>query len=228
MGLAALPLADIAAIRFSGPLLITLLSVVILGEKVGPRRWLALLVGFLGVLLIVRPGSATFNLGSILILISVLFNALTVILTRKLQTNDSSATMAYYSSLVYLVAALVLAPLPAIVRDVPNAHPSIAFLIRAWSMPALIDLVIMAGLGLVWAGWMYFMSRAYSVAQASVIAPFEYVSLPINIMWGFLIWQEVPTIATLAGACLTLFSGLYLLYRERRERPVEVAYSYDS
>lgn len=216
MGLAALPLADIEAIRFSGPLLITLLSVAVLSEKVGPRRWLALMVGFVGVLLIVRPGSATFNLGSIFVLISVLFYALTVILTRKLQTNDSSATMAYYSSLVYLVAVLVLAPLPAIVGEMPNAHPSIAFLIRAWSMPTLVDLVIMAGLGLVWAGWMYFMSRAYSVAQASVIAPFEYVSLPINIMWGFLIWQEIPTVMTLAGAFLTLSSGLYVLYRERK------------
>jgi drug/metabolite transporter (DMT)-like permease len=228
MGLAALPLADIEAIRYSGPLMITLLSVVILGEEVGPRRWLALVVGFIGVLLIVRPGSTTFNLGSVFILISVLFYALTVILTRKLQTNDSSATMAYYSSLVYLVAALVLAPLPAIVGDVPNAHPSIAFLIRAWSIPTLIDLVIMAGLGLVWAGWMYFMSRAYSVAEASLIAPFEYVSLPINIMWGFLIWQEVPTLATLAGAALTLFSGLYVLYREQREQPAEVEYSVES
>ena len=225
MGLAALPLADVEAIRYSGPLMITLLSVMVLDEQVGPRRWLALMVGFIGVLLIVRPGSATFNLGSIFILISVFFYALTVMLTRKLQTSDSSATMAYYSSLVYLLAALVLIPLPVFVGEIPNAHPSIAFLIRAWSTPALIDLVIMAGLGLVWAGWMYFMSRAYSVAQASVIAPFEYVSLPINIVWGFLIWQEVPTLATLAGAFLTLFSGLYVLYREQRKRPAEVEYS---
>ena len=216
MGLAALPLADIEAIRFSAPLMITFLSVVMLGEVVGPRRWMALIVGFIGVLLIVKPGSASFNLGSIFILISVLFYALTAILTRKLQTNDSSATMSYYSSLVYLVAAFVLAPLPALVGEMPDAHPSFAFLLRAWSMPTLIDFSIMAGLGLVWAGWMYFMSRAYSVAQASVIAPFEYVSLPINIMWGFLIWQEVPTVMTLAGAFLTLASGLYVLYRERK------------
>jgi len=218
MGLAALPLADIEAIRFSAPLMITFLSVVMLGEKVGPRRWLALIIGFIGVLLIVRPGTATFNLGSVFILISVLFYALTVMLTRKLQTTDSSATMAYYSSLVYLAAALILAPLPAMVGEMPDAHPSISFLIRAWSMPALLDLLIMAGLGLVWAGWMYFLSRAYSLAQASVIAPFEYVSLPINIMWGFLIWHEIPTWMTLAGAFLTLFSGMYVLYRERKER----------
>ena len=223
MGLAALPLADIEAIRFSGPLMITLLSVVMLGEKVGSRRWIALVVGFMGVLLIVRPGSATFNLGSVFILISVLFYALTVILTRKLQTNDSSATMAYYSSLVYLAAALVLAPLPTLVGEIPNAHPSIAFLLRAWTMPTLLDWVIMSGLGLVWAGWMYFMSRAYSLAQASVAAPFEYLSLPINIMWGFLIWQEIPTWLTLAGAFLTLSSGIYVLYREQKEQSAQEA-----
>ncbi len=223
MGLAALPLADIEAIRYSGPLMITLLSVVMLSEKVGPRRWVALFIGFIGVLLIVRPGSTTFNLGAVFVLISVFFYALVAILTRKLQTSDSSATMAYYGSLVYLVAALVLVPLPAIVGEVPNAHPSIAFLIRAWSVPTFLDGIIMAGLGLIWAAWMYLLSRAYSLAQASVAAPFEYVSLPINIMWGFLFWHEIPTWLTLVGAALTLGSGLYVLYRERRERPLAKA-----
>jgi drug/metabolite transporter (DMT)-like permease len=137
MGLAALPLAEIAAIRFSGPLMITFLSVMMLGETVGPRRWLALLVGFMGVLLIVRPGLGTFNMGSIFILISVLFYALATMLTRKLQTTDSSATMAYYSSLVYLVATVILAPLVIYVGDLPDAHPSVAFLFRVWAMPSL-------------------------------------------------------------------------------------------
>ena len=81
----------------------------------------------------------------------------------------------------------------------------------------------MSGLGLVWAGGMYFLARAYSVAQASDVAPFEYAALPISIMWGFLLWREVPTWLTLAGASLTLGSGLYILYRGRRARPVEVA-----
>jgi drug/metabolite transporter (DMT)-like permease len=228
MGLAALPLADVESIRYSGPLMITFLSVVILGEKVGPRRWLALIVGFMGVLSIVKPGSTTFNMGSIFILISVLFYALNVMLTRKLQTTDSSATMAYYSSLVYLVAAFILAPLAIVVGDIPDAHPSIDFLFRAWTMPTLLDWAIMSGLGLVWAGGMYCMARAYSTAQASVVAPFEYVSLPINIMWGFVIWHEIPTLMTLAGAFLTLFSGMYILYRERREQPVKGAYSTES
>ena len=223
MGLAALPLADVEALRFSAPLMITLLSVMMLGEKVGPRRWLALLVGFMGVLSIVKPGAATFNMGSIFMLISVLFYALNVMLTRKLQTTDSSATMAYYSSLVYLVAAFILAPLAVVVGEIPGAHPSIAFLFRPWVMPTLLDGVIMSGLGLVWAGGMYCMARAYSLALASVAAPFEYLSLPINVMWGLVIWQEIPTWMTLAGAVLTLSSGMYILYRERRERPLKVA-----
>jgi drug/metabolite transporter (DMT)-like permease len=218
MGLAALTLADIESIRFSGPLMITVLSVLMLGETVGSRQWLALIVGFVGVLLIVKPGSTTFNAGSIFILISVLFYALNVMLTRRLRTADSSATMAYYSSLVYLVAAFDLSPLAAVVGEMPDAHPSVAFLFRAWNMPTLLDWVIMSGLGLVWAGGMYFIARAYSAAQASVVAPFEYISLPINVMWGLVIWQEIPTLTTLAGACLTLLSGMYVLYQEQVQR----------
>jgi drug/metabolite transporter (DMT)-like permease len=218
MGVAALPLAQVEAIRFSGPMMITVLSVLLLSEKVKPVRWLALLVGFLGVVLIVRPGSTAFNEGSLFILVSVLFYALTVMSTRKLQAADSSATMAFYSSLVYLAAALVLVPITVAIGEIPNAHPSIAFLFHPWTQPTLLDGIIMGGLGLVWAGWTYFMSRAYSLAQASVAAPFEYLSLPINILWGFTIWREIPTAWTLAGAGLTLLSGLFILYLDHQAR----------
>ena len=222
MGLAALPLAEVEAIRFSGPMMITILSVFILGERVEPVRWLALIVGFLGVLLVVRPGSASFNIGSVFILISVLFYALTVMSTRRLQVTDSSATMAYYSSLVYLAAALILVPITLTIGEIPDAHPSIAFLFRPWNMPTLLDGIIMCGLGLVWAAWTYFMARAYSLAQASVAAPFEYLSLPINVMWGFAIWQEIPTLLTWAGAALTLLSGMFILYLDRRSRQTSI------
>ncbi len=223
MGLAALPLAEIAAIRFSAPLMITALSVLLLGEKVPPSRWVALSVGFIGVLIIVKPGSANFNIGSIFILLSTLFYALSAMLTRRLQTTDSSATMAYYSSLFYLIAAFILAPLAIAVGPTPNAPPSIAFLFRAWSTPTLLDLIVMSGLGLVWAGGMYFMARAYSLALASVVAPFEYVTLPINTMWGFVLWHQFPTLATWAGAGLTVFSGLYILYQDQKEHSENAA-----
>ena len=219
MALPALPLADVAAIRNSGPLMITFLSVVWLGEKVGPRRWLALIVGFTGVLLIVQPGSGTFNLGSLFVLIATLFYALSVMVTRKLQTTDSSATMAYYSSLVYLVISFIVAPLAGVVGEIPDAHPSIAFLFRTWTMPTLLDWVIMSGLGLVWAGGMYYVARAYSLAQASVVAPFEYTPLLFNVIWGLVLWREVPTLTTVAGTLLTVVSGMYILYRDRKEQP---------
>jgi len=222
MGLAALPLAEIAAIRFSAPLMITALSVLLLGETVRPSRWVALGVGFIGVLIIVKPGSANFNIGSVFILLSTLFYALSAMLTRRLQTTDSSATMAYYSSLFYLMAAFILAPLAIAVGPTPSAPPSIAFLFHAWAMPTLLDSIIMSGLGLVWAGGMYFMARAYSLALASVVAPFEYVTLPINTLWGFVLWHQFPTVATWAGAGLTGFSGLYILYQDQKERSEKV------
>lgn len=216
MGVAALTLAEVESIRFSAPLMITILSVFLLRETVEWRRWLALLVGFAGVMLIINPTSAGFNIGTLFILVSVFLYALTVMVTRTLRTTESSATMAYYSSLVYLVAASVVSPLAAAFGEMPNAHPSLAFLFHAWSIPALLDLAIMGGMGLVWAGWMFFMTRAYSTAPASVAAPFEYASLPINILWGLAIWREIPTVTTLGGAGLTLLSGLYIFYRERR------------
>ncbi|ADK81687.1 DMT family transporter [Sediminispirochaeta smaragdinae] len=218
MGLVALPLAQVESIRFSGPIMITVLSVFILGEKVEFRRWVVLIIGFLGVLLIVQPGSATFNVGAIFILISVLFYAFTVITTRKLQTTESSASMAFFSSLVYLFAATAIVPITLAVGEIPNANPSVAFLFAKWSLPSLRDGIIMGGLGLVWAAWTYFMARAYSLAQASMIASFEYLSLPINTLWGFLFWREIPTWTTLAGAFLILCSGMVVLYLDKKNR----------
>jgi drug/metabolite transporter (DMT)-like permease len=215
MGLAALPLADVESIRFSGPLMITILSVLVLGEKVELYRWLALIVGFMGVLLVIRPGSTSFNEGSVFVLISVFFYALNTIVTRRLQTTDSSATMAYFSTLVYLLCVIIVSPLTAAVGEIPGAHPSVAFLFHTWSMPTLVDFTIMCGLGFIWAAWMYFMTRAYSTAQASVVAPFEYASLPLSVMWGFIIWREIPALTTWLGACLTLLSGIFIMYWER-------------
>ncbi len=220
MGLAALPLADIAALRNSGPLMITLLSVLWLGEKVSFRHWLALLVGFAGVLLIVQPGSATFNLGSVFALLAALFYALATITTRKLRTTDSSATLAFYTSLIYVIAGFVLAPLAIFAGEIPGAHPSIAFLFRPWSPPTLLDGLIMGGLGVVWAVAMFFVARAYVLAQASVAAPFEYTSLLYNVLWGLALWHEFPNAPVLAGAALIVISGIAMLALQQKRQPL--------
>jgi len=216
MALAALPLAAVESVRVSAPLLITLFSILILREKVQLRRWLALIIGLAGVLFIIKPGSSTFNIGSLFMVFSVMFYSLSVILTRRLQTIDSSATMAFYSSLVYLIASIVFGTLILVIGEIPNAHAGIAFLFRSWSMPSLLDGLIMAGLGLVWAGGMYSMTRAYSLARASLVAPFEYMSLPINVLWGWIFWQEIPTLLTIVGSAITLLCGLYVVSLERK------------
>jgi len=215
MGLVAIPLADASAIRYSSPLFLTFFSVVILGEMVGLRRWLGLAVGFVGVLLVVRPGSAYFNIGAIFVLVTTISYALSAIITRRLKTTDSSASMAYYSTLVYLVAALILGPLMAFIGGVSTqTQPSLVFLLRAWAMPTLADFGVITALGLIWATGTYLVAQAYSLAQASIAAPFEYTALPINVLWGFLLWHEIPTITTWLGAILTIASGMYILYRD--------------
>jgi S-adenosylmethionine uptake transporter len=118
---------------------------------------------------------------------------------------------------VYLAAALILVPITLAIGELPDVHPSLAFLFRNWARPTLLDGVIMCGLGLVWAGWTYFNARGYSLAQASAAAPFEYLSLPINVLWGFAIWREIPSLMTWAGAALTLLSGMFILYLDRQQ-----------
>ena len=148
MGLAAIPLADATEVRFSSVLFLTLFSVLMLGEMVGVRRWLAVTAGFDGVLLIVKPGAITVNIGSLFVLITAITISLSSILTRRLRFTDSSAAMAYYSTLVYLGAALILGPVLSTAGADSNAHPSIAFLLRSWAVPTLADLTIMVALGL--------------------------------------------------------------------------------
>jgi drug/metabolite transporter (DMT)-like permease len=218
MGLASLPLAEISAIKFSTPLMITLLSVMLLGEKVGYKKWIALVVGFIGVLIIIRPDSAHFNIGSIFILMNVVFYVLSVMVTRRLQTTESSATMGYFSTFVYLAFSAVLAPIVIAIGPMPNADPSIAFLFHAWSMPSWLDLLVIFGLAVIWAGGMFFIAKAYSLATASVVAPFEYMSLPINTTWGLILWHQFPSWVTLVGAALTMGSSLYSLILGQREK----------
>ena len=110
-----------------------------------------------------------------------------------------------------------------VVGEVPNTHPSIVFLFRAWAIPTPLDLVIMAGLGLIWASGMYLIARAYSLAEASTAVPFEYIALLFSVLWGFAIRGEIPTLTTWLGAILTVGSGLYILYRERKTQAKEVA-----
>ena len=214
MGLAAIPLAEVAAIRFSAPFFVLALSVLLLGEHVDWQRWAAVVVGFIGVLFVVRPGTYTFDIGAVYVLITSLTYAMSSIITRWLKTTDSSATMAYYCTLTYLGCATILSPILIFVGEPSEAHPTIGFLLRSWATPTMVDFGVMVALGIIWATGMYSVARAYSLAPASVVTPFEFTVIPINIFWGYLFWAEIPVSMTIFGIVLTIMSGLFVLYRD--------------
>lgn len=196
-GLRYLPLAEAIAIAFVAPLFVTALSVPILGERVGLRRWGAVIVGFLGVLVMTRPGEAAFQPAALLILAAALFYALTMLVTRRLARTDSTPSILLYTTGLSLVVCAALLPL-------------------GWRTPANEDLMLFALLGLIAGGGNYFLIQAYRHAPAAVIAPFDYTALIWGTIIGWLIWHELPGPHVWLGVAILVASGLYIIHRETR------------
>lgn len=214
--IAALPLADAVAIFFVAPLLITVLSVVILKEYVGPRRWVAIFVGLIGVLVIVRPGGAGFQGAAVLPLIAATAYALLHIMTRRLGIAESASTMAFYIQVTFVIVSSAIGLALGDGAYAGTGHPSAEFLLRAWVWPPIGDLLIMAGLGASSATGGYLISQAYRISEAGLIAPFEYVALIMAVFWGYIIWDEWPDPLVWVGIALILASGVYMAMREAR------------
>jgi len=212
MAIAAMPLADAVALFFSAPLLITLIAIPALGERVGPRRWLGVAVGFAGVLVMLRPGASALDPAAGFALGAALAYAAGAIVTRRLGASDGGAAMAFSTTLLYLVVTPVLALVVAGTGDGGDA--SLAFLTRPWRLPTTADLGLMAACGAIAAFGFLFLSQAYRAAPASTVAPFEYVGLPWAVLWGYAVWGELPGPATLVGVALVVGAGLYVLRRE--------------
>ncbi|MCC6947877.1 MAG: DMT family transporter [Bradyrhizobiaceae bacterium] len=193
-----LQLDQTATIAFTTPFIIALLAGPLLGEWIGWRRWVAIIVGFAGVLLIARPGMGGIHPAAVLSVLSMICYAVYIISTRFLAGYDSTATTVFYSALVGFVAASV--PLPAV-----------------WQTPeeplVIAGMVALGALG--WIGHL-FLIVAHRYAPAPVLAPYIYTQLVWYIAGGFLVFSELPNSFTLAGAAIVIASGLYLLYRERR------------
>jgi S-adenosylmethionine uptake transporter len=216
--LAAIPLANATALFFVAPLLITVLSIPLLGEKVGYRRISAVVVGFVGVLLMLRPGaepSETAPVAIILFLpiVAAFAYAFMQILTRRLGITSKASAMA-----VYIQGTFILGD-GRFAAGVEN--DSLQFLLRAWQRPADDDVYKFLFLGVNSAVIGYSMSQAYRMADAATVAPFEYIALPLAIMWGWLIWGDLPDLWVTAGIALIMGSGVYVFIREKvRARPV--------
>lgn len=193
-----LPLTVTASIAFTMPLMLCALSIPLLGETVGWRRWLAILVGFAGVLIIVQPGSAAFHPAVILSLVGALFTALYMLLTRKLAGVDSTTTQQFYAA---LVATLCIAP----------------FAFGDWIWPAdtagwfaftMIGVAALIG--------HQFLTTAHRFAPASVLAPFGYFQIIFMTASSWLIFNQPPDFWVFIGAPIVIGSGLYIWLRERR------------
>ncbi len=198
-GLRYLPLADAFAIAFTAPLFITALSVPLLGEQVGPRRWAAVIIGFIGVLVVMRPGTSSFRLEALLPLGAAFFYALTMLVGRKLTRDVTTSAIMFWSSLGAALTALTLMP-------------------SQWRTPDATDLGLFVFMGIVGTLAMSLITQGYRFAPAAVIAPFDYSALFWAVLLGWLIWQDIPGPNVWAGSAILIASGLYILHRETRRQ----------
>jgi drug/metabolite transporter (DMT)-like permease len=212
--LAALPLAETSAIFFIAPLLITALSAILLREHVGPWRWAALGIGMIGVLLIVKPGTAAFQWAVLLPAVAALAYAGMHTMTRKMGLGESAATMAVYIQLNFIAVCLAMGLAFGGGQWAGMGHPSLEFIFRAWSWPGLRDLVLFLLAGACSAAGGYLMSQAYRSSAAGLVAPFEYSALVLAVFWGFALWGEVPGYMSTAGILMILSSGVFVAVRE--------------
>jgi len=192
-----MPLADVFGIAFSAPIFVTAFSVPLLGERVGIRRWSAVVVGFLGVLVMVRPDSGLFASASWVALFATVLYALGQIFVRDLTRTETTTCIVFY---VTLTTTLVSA----------TAMPFV------WVMPGLGDAALLAAVGILGGLAQLAFTRAFRLAPAAVVSPFDYTGLLYAGVIGYSVWGDVPTLTFLVGAAIVMASGLYILHRETR------------
>jgi len=224
LGLAAMPLADAVATAFVSPILVTLLSVLVLGERVGPRRWAAVAVGMLGVVVLLRPGAGVIQPAAILVLISALCYASTNLMTRQMRETESAMALSFFVQVGFVVVSGAMGLWVADGHLAGSSDPSLAFLFRPWVWPPLADLPAFLATGLAVAIGALMMAQAYRLNEAGLVAPFEYVGMPAAIFWGVVVFGRWPDLVAWAGIALICGAGLYTLMREtmhRKESPDE-------
>ncbi len=198
--LALLPLADATAITFAAPLFVTALSLPLLGEVVRARRWTAVGVGFLGVLVMVRPGVGVFQPAALLPLATALFLALMVIQVRKLTRTDSNTTIVIYYTIISTLVTGAVVPF-------------------YWVTPGLTDFVLLATVGVLGGLGQLVLTAAYRRAEASILAPFDYTAMVWAVLFGLFVWGELPAPNIWLGVAIVIASGVYIIYREAELRP---------
>ena len=196
-GIKYLLLSENIAIAHSAPIIAAILAVPVLGEKIGIHRVAAIVIGFIGVLMIVKPGTDLFQLKSLLPIGSALFMASVYLSTRSLMNTESSTSIVFYYSFALLFTSIIFFPSGFIIPDIFN-------------LTLALSLGIMGSLG------HYFMSQAAKNADVAVTSPFEYTSFIFVGVMGYVFFNEIPSNTIVLGGILIIISGIYVAYRERK------------
>lgn len=198
-----LPIGDVFAINHASPLIMTAMAVMFLGERVGWRRWAAVFTGFVGVLIMMRPTAAAFQVAALLPLLVAFGSALRDIITRKLAATESSTATFFVTTTIILLAGLALS------------------IFSGWNPLKPADLWLFA-LAALFQGIAHFlMIEAFRFAEAKVIAPFKYATILWAMATGFIFWGDVPDTWIIVGGTIVVASGLYILHRQRLRRAID-------
>lgn len=198
IGLRELPLADVVSLTFGGPIFVTVASIFFLSEKVGIKRWSAVFLGFIGMLLIVQPAFIYLNFYYITPIIFCIFFACVAISVRSLSKTEPNYRIAFYFTLLCSLLGIV------------------TIFKGDWVLPTKIDLGIFIIMGLCGSVANLLLTQSYRLAEASLVTPIKYLSLVFAIVFGFLIWSEIPKLLTLFGALLVITSSLIIFMRENK------------
>lgn len=194
---ALLPLADATALSFSQPLFSVVIAALVLREAVRWRRWSATIVGFIGVLIMVRPGEGSLQPGALIALANALLVAISILMVKRLSATESP---------------MMILTMFAIFSTVLLAGPAI----WVWRWPDLTGWLLAVGIALTATVGQYFWVQAFRVGEMSLVAPFEYLRLPFAVFVGWLLWQEMPVVWTFVGAAIVIASAIYIIRREAK------------
>ena len=190
-----LPLATVVSISFAAPIFTTLLSIFFLSEKVGIYRWLAVLIGFVGIIIIAQPGLNSLNLYYVYPLIFCLGMAYVAISIRQLSKTEPVWLISLYFSITITIVSLFTIPF-------------------GWILPSLYDFLILSLLGIFGGLANLWLSQSYKYSEVTLVTPLKYLTLVFAIFFGFIIWDEIPSVKTLFGALLVIISSLIIFRRE--------------
>jgi len=195
IALRSLPLATVVSISFAAPIFTTIFSIFLLSEKVGVFRWLAVIIGFVGILIITEPGFSSFNIYFIYPIIFCLGLSYVAIAIRQLSTTEPVWLISLYFSITITLASLFTLP-------------------YGWVMPNFSDLTLLILIGVFGGLANLWLGQSYKLAEVSLVSPLKYLALVFAIGFGYFIWGEVPSLKTLFGAALVIISSIIIFRRE--------------